>query len=89
MIDHYVNDVVSLFLNLAKQFCHLLKLFCSINKCITILFLVASLTKDETTPVNDHYIIRDHNNLSGIKSLIKDLSPPKEKIIFENAYVIN
>ncbi|XP_051172511.1 EH domain-binding protein 1 isoform X3 [Leptopilina boulardi] len=46
---------------------------------------VASLTKDETTPVNDHYIIRDHNNLSGIKSLIKDLSPPKEKIIFENA----
>lgn len=44
---------------------------------------VASLTKDETTPVNDHYIIRD-NNLSTLNNSTKDISPPKEKIIIEN-----
>ncbi|XP_043477581.1 EH domain-binding protein 1 isoform X1 [Leptopilina heterotoma] len=44
---------------------------------------VASLTKDETTPVNDHYIIRD-NNLPTLNNSTKDISSPKEKIIIEN-----
>ncbi|XP_033211022.1 EH domain-binding protein 1 isoform X5 [Belonocnema kinseyi] len=45
---------------------------------------VASLTKDETTPVNDQYIIRDLN-LMGIGNSIKEKSPSKDEIISENA----
>ena len=47
-----------------------------------ILFPVASLTKDETTPVNDQYVIRD-SSLTGIANTIREKLPSKDEIVSE------
>lgn len=50
-------------------------------------FLVASLSKDDTTPVNDgEHFIRDIS-LTGIRDCLKERSPIKDTVAVENEYV--
>lgn len=50
---------------------------------------VASLSKDDTTPVNDNeHFIRDIS-LTGIGNAFKEKSPLKDNVAAENEYVKN
>ena len=49
--------------------------------------IVASLSKDDTTPVNDgEHFIRDIS-LTGIGDSLKEKSPVKDNVAVENEYV--
>lgn len=64
---------------------------CTINSYLNhnAHFAVASLSKDDTTPVNDSdHIMRDVS-LSGIGDSFKEKSPLKDTITVENKYVNN
>lgn len=52
-----------------------------------ITYIVASLSKDDTTPVNDgEHFIRDVS-LTGIGDSLKEKSPVKDNVAVENEYV--
>jgi len=52
-----------------------------------MLIIVASLSKDDTTPVNDgEHFIRDIS-LTGIGDSLKEKSPMKDNVAVENEYV--
>lgn len=54
---------------------------------VTMLAIVASLSKDDTTPVNDgEHFIRDIS-LTMIGDSLKDKSPIKDHVAAENEYV--
>lgn len=54
---------------------------------VIVLVIVASLSKDDTTPVNDgEHFIRDIS-LTGIGDSLKEKSPIKDHVAVENEYV--
>lgn len=54
---------------------------------VTMLVIVASLSKDDTTPVNDgEHFIREIS-LTGIGDPLKEKSPIKDHVAAENEYV--